>query len=84
MESGPTDIRVLFLTLEYAEPYIFSGNGVYSRSFVHNLVKSGSTRVMVICGRPAGQQTRPRPPTATKQNGPNVVVSTFLLCLSIL
>ena len=66
--GGNADLRVLFLTLEYAEQYIFSGNGVYSRAFVHNLAKSGNARVMVICGRPAGQTTRPRPPSASKSS----------------
>jgi len=64
MSSRGSELRVLLLTLEYAEPWIFSGNGVYSRSFVHNLIRTGDTRIQVICGRPAGQPIRPRPQSA--------------------
>ncbi|KAH9249813.1 hypothetical protein BASA81_012408 [Batrachochytrium salamandrivorans] len=50
-----SETRVLLLSLEYAEPWIFSGNGVYCRSFVHNLCKSPEApkvKFLVICGRP--------------------------------
>jgi len=45
-------LRILFLTLEYSDP--FSGNGVYSRSIVQNLVSHAGCKVMVICAKPGG------------------------------
>mmetsp|Transcript_44953 Transcript_44953/g.101158 ORF Transcript_44953/g.101158 Transcript_44953/m.101158 type:complete len:416 (-) Transcript_44953:22-1269(-) len=43
-------MRVLFLTLEFAEP-LFSGNGIWGRSLVRGLLQVEETlRVTVVCG----------------------------------
>lgn len=51
--TSESSLRVLYISLEYAEPHLFSGNGVYSRAFVANLSKLSKCRVRVLCGRPA-------------------------------
>lgn len=46
-------MRVLFLTLEFADP-IFSGNGVWARSLVRGLLRADETlRLTTLCGQPA-------------------------------
>jgi hypothetical protein len=61
-DDGDACVRVLFITLEYAEPFLFSGNGVYSRSFVKNIVSNSHSprvKVLVLCGRPDSSESPP-------------------------
>lgn len=43
---------IIYITLEYCEADLFSGNGVFARSQVSSLANAG-INVLVICGRPS-------------------------------
>ena len=62
---GDSQLRVLFFTLEYEDP-IFSGNGVFSRTWVRALSSHPDISILVICARP--QQAPPRPPPEAHSN----------------
>jgi glycosyltransferase involved in cell wall biosynthesis len=55
---------IVYLTIEYFEKDVFSGNGIAARSHVRGLAKKGY-RVHVIAGRPR----RAQPPTAADSPG---------------
>lgn len=49
--DGGSDFRLLFVTLEFTfSP--FSGNGLYARSLVKSILRTGKCSVRVICGKP--------------------------------
>lgn len=75
--SPDPQLRILFFSLEFEDP-IFSGNGVFSRTWVRALSSHPDVSVLVVCARPRDAHPIPPGPISSHPNVRSLAVPVSL------